>query len=263
MSLLNFIKSLVSEKEGIKEYREKLTLFLSDSILSEDEQKELESISEKFNLTPDDIGKLQKTAVLGVYQDVVSDKRITEEEKQSLEVLLDHFELKATDIDFDQKSFNKFYSLALIEKGILPEIKEGNHDLNIIFKNGEVLHFGAVSVLRKLKRVTTRINYGGFTGSIKIMKGVRYRVGSIGVGTESKEILAPEDSGAFYITNQRVGYLGNRKQFSVPFNKVHSFEIRPEGMFIFKEGKEAPFILTLDDYDVPSAMISFIINNEE
>ncbi len=263
MSLLNFIKSLVSEKEGIKEYREKLALFLSDSVISEDEQKELESISKKFNLTSDDIGRLQKTAVLGVYQDIVSDKRITEEEKQSLQVLLNHFGLQASDINFDQKSFNKFYSLALIEQGILPEIKEGNHDINVLFKKGEVLHFGAVSVLRKLKRVTTRINYGGFTGSIKIMRGVRYRVGSLGVGTESKEILAPEDSGIFYITNQRVGYIGNRKQFSVPFDKVHSFEIRVEGMFIFKEGKEAPYILTLDDYDVPSAMISFIINKEE
>ena len=263
MSLLNFIKSLVSEKEGIKEYREKLTLFLSDSSLSEDEQMELDSITKKFNLTSEDIGKLQKTAVLGVYQDVVSDKRITEEEKQSLGVLLDHFGLKAIDIDFDQKSFNKFYSLALVERGILPEIKEGNHDLNIIFKNGEVLHFGAVSVLRKFKRVTTRVNYGGFTGSIKIMKGVRYRVGSIGVGTQSKEILAAEDSGIFYITNQRVGYIGSRKQFSIPFNKIHSFEIRSEGMFIFKEGKEAPFILTLDDYELASAMVSFIINKDE
>jgi hypothetical protein len=263
MSLLSFIKSLVSEKEGIKEYREKLTHFLSDSVISEDEKKELESISKQFALTTDDIGQLQKSAMSGVYQNMIYDQRITEEEKQSLGVLLDHFGLQAKDINFDQKSFNKFYSLALIDKGILPEIKEGNHDINILFKKGEVLHFGAVSVLRKLKRVTTRINYGGLTGSIKIMKGVRYRVGSLGIGTESKEVLAVEDNGIFYITNQRIGYIGQRKQFSLPFDKIHSFEMRSEGMFIFKEGKETPHIITLDDYEVPSAIVSFIINKEE
>jgi len=262
MALLSFIKSLVSEKEGVKEYREKLAHFLSDSKISAEEKGELESISKKFALTPDEIGKLQKSALSGVFQNITSDQRITEEERQSLEVLLNHFGLQTKDIKFDQKSFNKFYSLALIDKGILPEIKEGNHDINIIFKKGEVLHFGAASVLRKLKRVTTRINYGGFTGSIKIMKGVRYRVGSLGIGTESKEVLASEDNGIFYITNQNVGYIGSRKQFSVPFGKVHSFELRPEGMYIFKQGKETPHIITLDDYEVPSAMISFILNKE-
>ena len=95
------------------------------------------------------------------------------------------------------------------------------------------------------------------------MKGVRYRVGSLGIGAESKEVLASEDNGIFYITNQRVGYIGSRKQFALPFSKVHSFELRSEGMYIFKEGKETPYIITLDDYEVPSAMVSFIINKED
>ena len=60
MALLNFIKNLVSEKEGVKEYREKLTQFLSDSKISDEEKQELESISKKSALTPDEIGKLQK-----------------------------------------------------------------------------------------------------------------------------------------------------------------------------------------------------------
>lgn len=263
MTLLSFIKNLVSEKEGVKEYREKLDQFLSDSKISDEEKQDLESISKKFALTRDEIVKLQELGLSGVFQNITADQRITEEERQSLEILLNHFGLQTKDIKFDQKSFNKYYSLALIDKGILPEIIDSNRDVNIIFKKGEILHFGAAAVLRKLKRVTTRINYSGLTGSIKIMKGVRYRVGSLGVGTESKEVLASEDNGIFYITNQRVGYIGSRKQFAFPFGKVHSFELRPEGIYIFKEGKETPYIITLDDYEVPSAIFSFIINKED
>lgn len=244
----------------MKEYREALTRVLSDTKITDGERAELDAIAKKHGLTVDEMAKLQKAAVSGAYSTITSDQKITDEEKETLEALLTHFGIGTKDINFDQKAFNKYYSLALIEKGVLPEIHEGNHDLNIIFKKGEVLHFGAAAVLRKLKRVTTRVNYGGFTGSIKITKGIRYRVGSLNVGSVSKEVLASEDTGAFYITNQRVGYLGSRKQFSVPFNKIHSFELRGDGLYIFKEGKETPHIVTLDDYDVPSAMVSFILN---
>jgi hypothetical protein len=263
MALLNFIKSLVAEKEGITAYREKLKTVLTDNRVSDEEDAELKEIVSKFNLTTDEVSRLNKSALSTSFKTIIDDRRITEEERQSLEVLLNHFGVTTKEIDFDQKAFNKYYSLALIEKGVLPEIKEGNHDINVIFKKGEVLHFGGGAVLRKLKRVTTRINYGGLTSSIRIMKGLRYSVGSINVSSQSKEVLAVEDQGAFYITNERVGYQGQRKQFSVPFDKVHSFELRPDGMYIFKSGKETPYILTLDDYEVPAAMVSFLLNKDE
>jgi len=263
MAILSFIKNLISEKEGIKEYRGKLARFLSDSEISDEEKRELEAVAKEHGLSPDEIEKLQKAALSGVFSQITADRRITEDERESLEVLLNHFGLQIRDIEFDQKAFNKYYALALIEKGVLPEIKDGNCAVNIVFKKGEILHFGAVAILRKLKRVTTRIRYGGLTSSIRIMKGVRYRVGSLGVETQSKEVLATEDEGVFYITNQRVGYLGNRKQFALPFGKIHSFELRAEGMYIFKEGKETPHIVTLDDYEVPSAMVSFVLNRGE
>src|SRR3989338_144133 len=123
MALLSFIKNLVSEKEGVKKYREKLAQFLSDSNLSDEEKQEIESISKKFALTPDEIGKLQKSALSGVFQNITSDQRITEKERQSLEVLLNHFGLQKKDKKFDKNFFKNFYILALIDNGILPEIK--------------------------------------------------------------------------------------------------------------------------------------------
>jgi hypothetical protein len=110
--------------------------------------------------------------------------------------------------------------------------------------------------------VTTRVNYGGLTASVKIMKGVRYRVGSMQVQAVTREVMDTEDSGILYITNQRVGYLGFRKQFSFPYAIIGSLELRPDGLHIFKDGKEAPYILGLDDYEVVLAMISFLINRE-
>lgn len=259
MALLNFVQNFLTKREGLKEYQEKLRLLLSDGVLSDGEQKELEALAKKYNLTKGDLVKLQKAATSNVLQSISSDNRITEEERSALNALINYFGLDLKDINFDQESFNKYYSLALIEKGVLPQVQDAD-ELNMVFKPKEVFHCVRCAVLKKLKRVTRRINYSGLTGSIRIARGVRFRVGSLGVGTVSDEVLSSVDVGIFYLTNQRLGYLGKRKQFAFPYEKILSLELTPEGMYLFKEGKEVPYILKLDDYDVPSAIVSFILN---
>lgn len=260
MALFGFVNSFLRRKKGAKEYQETLTRFLSDDIISDDEKAKLKEMQSEFGLTTNDVFKIQRIGASNFFQQISVDQRITEDEKKTLETILTYFNLQTKDFAFDQKAFNKYYTLALVDGGILPTISKENHNLNLIFKDGEVLHYGQSAMLRKLKRITTRINYRGFTGSVKIMRGIRYRAGSIRVGAETQEIFAPEDTGGFYLTNQRVGFLGGRKQFALPYAKISSFELKPEGMYIFKEGKETPYILTMDDYEVALAIVSFILN---
>lgn len=261
LQLPNFINRYFKRREGLKKYHESINSFLTDSKLSVEENEKLVVLQKEFGLSGEDVSNIHKTSVASVFNDIGSDKRITDDEKKALEKLLTHFNLTKNDVSFDQDSFNRYYTLALIDKGVLPKIDSAQAGVNVIFKEGEVLHWAVSASMMKRKRVTTRVNYGGFTASVKIMKGLHYRVGSIGVQSESKEILNSEDSGVFYITNQRIGYIGYRKQFSFPFKKIGSLELRSDGLHIFKDGKEAPYILELRDYEVPLAMISSILNN--
>ncbi len=260
MKLPSFIEKYLQRKKGLKEYQERIKSFLQDGQISVEENSKMSDLQKEFGLSEIDANKIHKNALSGVFKDMSTDMRITEEEKKSFEKLLDHFNLTTKDIDFNQSNFNKYHSLALIDKGILPIINNPEQQINLIFKEGEILHWGISGHLMKRKRVTTKVNYGGLGFSVKIMKGVRYRAGSMNVGSQSREFLAQDDSGIFYITNQRVGYLGYRKQFSFPFKKIGSFELRSDGLHIFKDGKEAPYILELDDYDVSLSIISFLIN---
>lgn len=252
--------NIFKKRSAIKEYKNKLMLYLQDLKISSEEENELKFIADKYKLSNEDLIKIQKVVLSDIFKKIISDKRISEEEKKSLENLLIKFNLTTKDIRFDQNLFNKYYSLSLIDNGKLPEIKNSNHDINIIFEDGEILHFGSISRLIKFRRETMNINYGGMTGSIKIMKGVRYRVGSIGISKNTKEVSFVEDKGIFYITNKRIGYIGNKKQFSLVFDKIISFELRPVGIYIFKKNKETPYIIAVDDYDLPLSIISFIIN---
>ncbi len=260
MALFDFITSVLKKKQGVREYQELLSRFLGDGVLSDDEKQQLQLLQATFNLTDTDLVAVRRAGASSAFKQIASDQRITEDERKSLEAIITYFGLQLNDIDFDQNTFNKYYALALIDQGILPTIEKGRHDLTILFKDGELLHYGQSAMLRKVKRVTTRIKYAGFTTSIKIMRGLRYHTGSLRVGTDTTEILADEDKGGFYLTNQRVVFIGSRKHFSLPYGKIGSFELKADGLYIFREDKEAPYIITMADYEVPLAIVSYVLN---
>ncbi|MFH1252749.1 MAG: hypothetical protein V1664_00225 [Candidatus Uhrbacteria bacterium] len=258
--MLDFIKKFLTKREGKDKYNKLLENFLSDGKLDDNEKAELEKLIKEYGFSKEELFDAQKRAGSFAFQNIISDRKITDEEKKSLEELMDYFGVSQKDFNLDQKAFNKFYALGLIEKGIFPEIKQ--HDLDIIFKKGEILHWGCQAVMKKYKKITNRVSYGGPVASIKIMKGLRYRVGSVNFSTSTSEHLVVEDSGAFWVTNQRLGFRGKRKNFSFPFTKIHAFELTPTGLVISKEGKETPYIIGLDDYDVPCMIISQILNDQ-
>lgn len=256
--MFNFVKNYLAKREAKDEYGEALKKFLADGRLDDTEKKQLNDLTAKYGLSKEDLFDAHKKATSLMFKNISSDERITDEEKKELETLMGYFSLSQKDFEFNQGNFNKFYSLALIDKGILPTPEHTG--LNVIFKKGEILHWLCGATLKKQKRITERIGYSGLTASIKIMKGLRYRVGSIKLAPQTREIMIDEDNGNFWMTNQRVGFLGSRKNFSFPYSKILSFELYKDGISVHKEGKEKPYIVGLGDVELPAAILSAILN---
>jgi hypothetical protein len=254
-----FVKAMIATNDAKKEYKEALTGYLNDGILDETEQQNLQELKKSLNLSDDDIKQAHRKATNMLYSEITSDKKVTVDERKALEALINYFGMSTNDFNFDQKTFNEFYTLGLIEGGTLPIIQ--NHDINVVFKKDEVLHWGCGAMLAKHKRITTRVNYGGLTTSVRIMKGVHYRAGSMRVAAESKEVIVPDDVGALWITNQRIGFRGQRKNFAFPLSKIAYFELTGSGLLLAKEGKETPYLIRVDNYDVPAAVLSHLLNS--
>ena len=54
--------------------------------------------------------------------------------------------------------------------------------------SGEVAHFRAQSVTHKeMRTVTKRLNYSGPVASVQLMKGVRWRIGSVAVNRVTQD----------------------------------------------------------------------------
>lgn len=186
---------------------------------------------------------------------------ISEKGLEECSILLDSFNLEEEKKKEILKiGLDKYYiqsalsgNLLVLDKNVLP--------IPIIFNSDEDLYYCASAAYVKKRSRTRTVNYNGFTGSIKIGWGVRYRMGSININRVPEEYYDTSDRGIFFITSQRLGYIG-QKQFSINWSQVVSLQSSEMGLLIFKRGRENPFSVFLMEYDVPLTIISTIMNKD-
>lgn len=152
---------------------------------------------------------------------------------------------------------NTLYNIS--ENHILPVYKSTS--VNIIYKNSETLHYALRTQLLKKKTRTVAISYHGPQASIRIMKGFRYKFGTIFPKPTKEEYWDIQSEGTFWVTNQRIGFLG-LKSFTVQLKQVLSIDYQNEKFFIFKSGRENPYIIyiPINMVEEPLAIISELLN---
>lgn len=96
----------------------------------------------------------------------------------------------------------------------------------------------------------SRTHYtGGSQGiSIRVMRGVYYRVGSFRGEPVKADYLSTEDSGALTIATRNVYFVGTHKALKIPVRKIASAQLYSDGIEILQNGVSAkPAIFTIDD----------------
>ena len=78
---------------------------------------------------------------------------------------------------------------------------------------------------------TKRINYGGLTSNVHIMKGLNYRTGSIRTLSQKEEYMQNVLTGALALTNRRIIIINGDKAKSYPFTRL--LRIKP-----YRDGTE-------------------------
>lgn len=176
-------------------------------------------------------------AVDGFLEDGVLD---TEEERRLVE-FRDHF-------GFSQGDLNGNGALTKTAKaGVLRDVLDGkipqrvsvDGSLPINFQKGESVVW-AFPDSRYLEDKTRRQFVGGSQGvSIRVMKGVYYRVGAFkGEAIESTERVHV-DTGLVVVTNKNIYFAGPRKSLRVPYPKIVSFEPFSDGIGIMRDATTA------------------------
>ena len=122
----------------------------------------------------------------------------------------------------------------------------------------------ALEVPATLCRWATRTEYvGGSHGvSIPLGHGLRYRVSSFRGHPVQSQSLSHVDTGQLVVTNQRLVFMGSKKDVSTPIAKVIHLEPYSDAVGIGREGKEARDVYLLQQPARLLLYVHWIINHK-
>jgi hypothetical protein len=256
--MLESIKTFLAKRGAAEDYRQALQRFLSDGKLDEIHEKHLEQLASQAGLDKSELRRIHQEATSAFFSQLLTADGLTEEVKTGLETLMQRFNLHAVESDFSKETFNRHYWLALVDKGILPTLDSSSVGITLARK--ETLHWITFASLKKWARKGDPVSFGGALGTVRVMRGQKYQLGTLKSTPIVEEVLADEDGGKFWLTNRRLGFHGRKKTFTIPLNKVVSFDLFHDGMAIRKEGRESPLIVGLVNMEFSAAVLSSLMN---
>ena len=147
------------------------------------------------------------------------------------------------------KRCNAIYKIQ--EKGLLPRV---NKDYaNVKYREGENLHFATPAIWMERNGTCTK-------GTV-IGKGTPFVAGTLKDTSNGswKEVKGP---GAFWITTDRVGFRGKNGSFTVELEDLDRAELDQGPLRIYEKGKEEPWAVKMDDYEMAGVILSQLLNRK-
>jgi len=171
----------------------------------------------------------------------LEDGVIDEEEERKLVALKNGFSFTEEDLDKTGAHTRMVKAIVIREvlSGILPERMRLSEPLPINLQKGEKVIW-AFAGCDYLEDKTKRAYQGGSRGvSVKVMKGVYYRVGAFkGSPVYSTERVVV-DQGTVFITNKHIYFAGPAKSLRVPYSKIVSFLPFDDGVGVVRDAQTA------------------------
>jgi len=184
----------------------------------------------------------------------VSDRRISDEEEERLTAMAKNLGVTLKHDDQTQRLVDRFRLLARIESGELPSVAAP-----IKLQRGEVCHGMLTCTQHEIRQQTQSYRYSGPSASIKIMKGVRWRIGQVSVQRVTRDVMTQLDSGTLYITNKRLLFDGGKKNTLITLNKIVNFTVFSDGLRVEKDSGRDQYFVCDGDVEVLGAVLERVL----
>lgn len=190
-----------------------------------------------------------------VVDDAVVDKRLSPQEDRRIALVQRNLGVNLTFDGQTNAILNKYRLFWTIENGEIPEVR-----VDISLQRGERCFFETRADWYEEKTVTTRIRYGGPTARIRIVRGVYWRVGDLGVSKVTKDVMVHIGSGKLYLTNKRLLFIGAQKSTTIRISNILEFSPYSDGVQITRDKGKNPFLIFEDRPDVFAAILSRLLS---
>jgi hypothetical protein len=234
---------------GRRLYHEELERALADGILTEDEERELETVRERRDLSDQEVRMVAVSLYRRALKDAMSDARITEEEDETLHRMRTQLGLSDTDLADDVKQLQRIRVLAGVERGELPKM---NPPLDLA--DGEVAHWAVHARLAEKLVVPGRRTYLRAL-NLEVPGNAPFAAtGERSALATSTEIL-PIDTGLMVVTSRRTIFEGARKNLSVPHMKLQTVELFQDSVALDETDPASTSFFLVPDPELTAAIL--------
>jgi hypothetical protein len=232
---------------------------LSDHLLTEEEKTELRALAANLHVSTATLTRLTQEPAQRILQqradELLADKRLSPTEERELQELARSVGGALTIDAGTQRLLNRYRLLWQLDNGILPTIAAP-----IALQRGEVCHHELEVQWYEPRRVTTSVSYAGLDTSIRIARGVRFRIGNVTPVRHTTDRLTLLDTGTLYLTNKRLILRGASRNITVRLSSVLSFDAYGNGIEVQKASGRPPFLeMEPGELEVAGAVFSAIL----
>jgi hypothetical protein len=248
-------------KEQLEALNATLWRVVADGQITEAELAEVDKFFYDSELSPEEIQKAEADVFSQLVYRAISDRRVSDAEFQSLDHIAVRLALPAQVRNQLRRQLEYYRLIHWLESGGELPITQPN---NIILQKNEICHLSIPAVLYE-ERVVRSTYQGGSRGvSIRIMKGVNYRVGANRGHIQSERALVPVSEGTFNVTNKRLVFSGNKKSNATPYPKLLDLQLYADAIQYSITTRQKPVIVGFSDQsaELCAVVISRMINTQ-
>jgi len=241
-------------------FQKQVDEIIADGKLDKDDRESLDKLANDLKLKKDVGTNLYVSSAKLMLEkklsEIISDNKVSPDEEKELHELAQNLGITLKIEEELRIQLDKYRLFWKIENGEIPTI---NVDINLQPK--EKCYFSTGADWYEYRKVTQRVSYSGPTLRIKIVKGLYWRAGDLGVRTYSDDVLTHIDSGVLYLTNKRLIFKGTRKNTTIQLTKILDFIAYKDGVEIQKETGKTPLLKFSQNIDVFSALLGAAIKD--
>jgi hypothetical protein len=241
-------------------YAEAVSEAVADEKLTTEELVRLEKLAGALRLPERARRKAQEAPIQEVVDRVlarvVADRRLSPGEEQALRDLQRN--LGMPELRFGaatQMALDKYALLWRIENGEMPFIPGPGP---VALQDGELCHLACRSFWHELRNYTVRAERPGAV-SVKVPRGLTYRVDGTAPKRVARDGLAPVDWGSLYVTSRRLIFIGQKTKETLRFHELLGIEVFADAIVLEKSSGRRPHLFLEGDVEVIAAVVSEVM----
>jgi hypothetical protein len=262
--VFSYFKKRKLKKQQIEELREALVEAVRDGEINDAELAQIRRFSYDSELSQEEYQRLIDEIYTNVVDFVVADRRLDAAERAAVTRIADRLQVSAVTRSALNDSLNYFEYLQEIQNCHKMKIPHRGGVSGVPLTAGERDYFAHPAQLLE-ERVVSRQSVGRSSGvSIRIMKGVSYRVGQSRGVSVPVHATVPVSSGDFVITNKRLIFAGDRKSVNAPYDKLLHLEPFSDGLRFSVTNRQKPVTIqffTDKSAEIAAVLISRMLND--